>query len=167
MKFILFAALLGLGVTAAPLDRRAAVFTAKKTYNQLSISGGRAGNAKAEALAKLAGLPADLRSVDKADLSFLDSVNKIANKAETGAFNPAIAAAVPGAAKEALDNGKTKNKVLKLTATVLKLQAQQAQGQNVAAKLAEEQKKLDNNIAKDVAAAGKPSTALQFTASTK
>ena len=63
-------------------------------------------------------------------------------------------------------NGKTKNKILKLTATVLKLKAQQAQGQDVADKLAEEQKKLDNNIAADVAAAGKPSTALSFTAST-
>lgn len=165
MKFTIFAAigLAATAVTAAPLDRRA-VFTAK-TYNQLSISGGRAGNAKAEALAKLAGLPADLKTVERADLNFLDSVNKIANQAETGAFNPAIAAA-SGAAKDALDNGKTKNKVLKLTATILKLQAQQAQGEDVAAKLAEEQKKLDNNIAKDVAAAGKASTALQFTAST-
>jgi hypothetical protein len=35
-------------------------------------------------------------------------------------------------------------------ATVIKLEAQQAQGEDVAAKLAEETKKLDNNIATDV-----------------
>lgn len=50
--------------------------------------------------------------------------------------------------------GKIKNKVLKLTATMLKLQAQAAQGEDVADKMAEEQKKLDNNIAQDEDAAG-------------
>jgi hypothetical protein len=60
--------------------------------------------------------------------------------------------------------GKIKNKVLKLEATVIKLEAQQAQGEDVAADLATEQKKLDNNIAQDVAIAGKPSTALPFDA---
>jgi hypothetical protein len=40
-------------------------------------------------------------------------------------------------------------------ATVIKLEAQQAQGDaSVAAKLAEETKKLDNNIATDVKNAG-------------
>lgn len=85
--------------TAAPLSKRA-VFTTT-TYNDLSISGGVAGNAKAEALAKLAGLPADLKTVEKADLTFLNSVNQIANGAETTAFNPAISAA-SGAAADAL-----------------------------------------------------------------
>lgn len=61
-----------------------------------------------------------------------------------------------------LQRGKIKNKVLKLTATVLKLQAQQAQGQNGATKLTEEQTKLDKNIALDVAEAGNPSTSVQF-----
>jgi cell division protein FtsB len=61
-------------------------------------------------------------------------------------------------------NGKIKNKVLKLMATVIKLEAQEAQGQDVAAKLAEETKKLDNNIATDVKNAGKPSTAVPFDA---
>lgn len=60
--------------------------------------------------------------------------------------------------------GKIKNKVLKLEATIIKLQAQQAQGQDVAADLAAEQKKLDNNIAQDKEVAGKPSTALSFDA---
>jgi hypothetical protein len=49
-------------------------------------------------------------------------------------------------------------------ATVIKLEAQEAQGQDVAAKLAEETKKLDNNIATDVKNAGKPSTAVPFDA---
>jgi hypothetical protein len=46
------------------------------------------------------------------------------------------------------------------------LQAQAAQGQDVADKLATEQKKLDNNIAQDEDAAGLPSTALSFDATT-
>lgn len=54
-----------------------------------------------------------------------------------------------------------------MTATVLKLQAQQAQGSDVAEKLATEQKKLDNNIALDTAAAGQTSTALTFDATIK
>lgn len=66
-----------------------------------------------------------------------------------------------------LQRGKIKNKVLKLEATVIKLQAQQAQGTDVAAKLAEEQKKLQNNINQDVAEAGKASTALPFDATIK
>ncbi|KAI6359513.1 hypothetical protein MCOR25_007021 [Pyricularia grisea] len=165
MQFSIFAttALLALA-SASPIILPRAVFT-NKTYNQLSISGGKAGNAKAEALAALAGLPADKTQVERADLTFLDRVNKIANQAETQAFNPAIEAAT-GTAKDALEAGKTKNKVLKLTATILKLQSQQAQGEDVADKLAEEQKKLDNNIAADTKRAGQASTALQFTAST-
>lgn len=85
--------LLGLSVTAlaAPFSKRAVFSTS--TYNDLSISGGTAGNAKEEALQKLAGLPADLTTVEEADLDFLDSVNSIANDAETDAFNPAIEAA--------------------------------------------------------------------------
>jgi hypothetical protein len=80
-----------------------------------------------------------------------------------GAFNPAIEAAT-GAAADALAAGKTKNKVLKLMATKIQLEAKQAQGEDVAAKLAEELKKLNNNIATDVKNAGKASTALKFDA---
>jgi hypothetical protein len=58
--------------------------------------------------------------------------------------------------------GKIKNKVLKLEATMIKLEAEQAQGKDVAADIAAEQKKLDNNIAQDVAIAGEPSTGLPF-----
>lgn len=63
-----------------------------------------------------------------------------------------------------VQNGKIKNKVLKLMATVIKLEAQQAQGQDVADKLATEQTKLANNIATDKENAGQPSTAVPFEA---
>jgi cell division protein FtsB len=56
--------------------------------------------------------------------------------------------------------------VLKLTATILKLQAQAAQGQDVAEKLAEEETKLQNNIRQDEAEAGQPATFLSFAATT-
>jgi hypothetical protein len=92
-------------------------------------------------------------------------VNDIANDAETDAFNVEIAAAT-GDAKTALTNGKIKNKVLKLTATSLELQIKAAQGEDTAAKLADETKKLNNNIALDKKAAGQPSTKLAFDATT-
>ncbi|TVY83903.1 hypothetical protein LSUE1_G001732 [Lachnellula suecica] len=82
----------------------------------------------------------------------------------TDAFNKAIATAT-GDAKTALQNGKIQNKVLKLTATSLELQIKAAQGEDTAAKLAAETKKLDNNIALDKAAAGQAATKLSFTAS--
>lgn len=62
--------------------------------------------------------------------------------------------------------GKIKNKVLKLTATVLKLQIQAAQGKDVADDLATEQAKLTKNIATDVASAGEASTAVSFDGTT-
>ncbi|KAK3393282.1 hypothetical protein B0H63DRAFT_15116 [Podospora didyma] len=163
MKFSLVLAGLVAFATAAPVAKRAVFST--KTFDELSISGGVAGDAQQEALDVLAGLPTDLTKVEKADLDFLNSVNQIANQAEKEAFNTAIKAAT-GEAAAALSRGKIKNKVLKLTATVLKLQAQEAQGQDVAAKLADEQKKLTKNIATDKADAGKASTNLPFDATT-
>jgi hypothetical protein len=47
---------------------------------------------------------------------------------------------------------------------MIQLKAEEAQGQDVAADIAAEQKKLDNNIAQDTAIAGQPSTALPFDA---
>lgn len=192
MKFTLIIATLATIAAASPLQPRA-VFKAT-TFNDISIAGGTAGKAKEEAAAALSGLPTDLTTVQKADLDFLNSVNQVANDAETDAFNPAIEAATGDAADalqvrqicerrqvlrrperhlfcvEALllinnfrqQRGKIKNKVLKLTATVMKLQAQEAQGTDVADKLAEEQTKLNNNIKQDVAAAGQASTAVSF-----
>ncbi|KAK7432980.1 hypothetical protein QQZ08_000451 [Neonectria magnoliae] len=164
MKFSLFTLGFAAAAMAAPLSKRA-VFS-PTTYNDLSISGGTAGNAQAEALQKLAGLPDDLTTVEEADLDFLNSVNSIANDAETDAFNVALEGA-DGEDADAIQRGKIKNKVLKLTATVLKLQAQQAQGEDVADKLEKENKKLSNNIAQDEEAAGQASTFLSFDASTE
>jgi hypothetical protein len=135
-------------------------------HSRISISGGVAGNAKQEALDVFSALdPTDMASVDPADIDFLGSVNDIGNDAEVGAFNPAIEVA-SGAEKTALQNGKIKNKVLKLTATSLELQIKAAQGEDTTDKLATETKKLNNNIALDVKAAGQESTKLAFDATT-
>lgn len=183
-----------ISLSGSKLQKRAAVFATAKTFDELSISGKNAGTAKEDALQKLSGLPTDLSTVDKADLAFLNNVNKIANQAERGAYNVEIAKTAPGEDALALQvryqdfpsalpvtlflvplnqatntlpqRAKIQNKILKLTATVMGLQAQQAQGQNVTAKLDEETKKLNKNIADDVANAGKPATALKFNAST-
>ncbi|KAH8881381.1 hypothetical protein GQ53DRAFT_788087 [Thozetella sp. PMI_491] len=151
-------------VAAAPTQKRA-VFTTQK-YNDISISGGVAGNGKAEADAVFAALDLnDLANADEADVDFLKSVNSIANKAEVGVFNPAIEAA-SGEAAAALQRGKIKNKILKITATMLRLGVEKAQGEDVDAEIAAEQKKLDNNISQDTAAKGKASTFLAFDATT-
>ncbi|KAH8602435.1 hypothetical protein B0O99DRAFT_648188 [Bisporella sp. PMI_857] len=148
---------------SAPVSKRQ-VFSST-TYDDISISGGTAGNAEAEALAVFSALDTeDLANVTEEDLDFLNEVNQVANDAETEAFNVAIDNAADEAEKTALQNGKIKNKVLKLEATILKLQAQQAQGQDVEEKLATEQTKLNNNIALDEAAAGEESTFLSFDA---
>lgn len=144
--------------------RQSGPVLASTTYDAISISGGQAGNAEAEALAVFSAL--DLNNpgnIDAADIDFLGQVNDVANDAEKNAFNPAIEAAT-GAEADALAAGKTKNKVLKLMATKIQLEAKQAQGQDVAAKLADETKKLNNNIATDTKNAGNPSTALPFDA---
>lgn len=88
-------------VQHSTLKARAAVL-GTSTYNDLSISGGEAGNAEAEALAKLPIDLNDLANVDPADIAFLGDVNDIANDAETDAFNVAIAAAT-GDEKVALE----------------------------------------------------------------
>ncbi|KAH7177054.1 small secreted protein [Dactylonectria macrodidyma] len=163
MKFSLITFGLVALVSASPLSKRAVFSTT--SYDDLSISGGVAGNAQQEALQKLAGLPDDLSTVEESDLDFLNSVNQIANDAETDAFNVAIDAA-EGEEADALQRGKIKNKVLKLTATILKLEAQQAQGEDVSEKLATEQQKLQNNIDQDEEAAGLASTFLSFDATT-
>ncbi len=91
---------------AAPLPgavRRAnaAVFTTQP-YDEPSISGGTAGDAQAQALARFSALDMnDLANVAASDLAFVQSVHDIANDAETEAFNVAIKAAT-GDAKTAL-----------------------------------------------------------------
>lgn len=79
---------------AAPNKKRQAaaapVFTAK-TFNELSIAGGTAGDAAAEAQAALAGLPEDLTTVAPEDVEFLSAVNSIANDAGKQAFHTSAA----------------------------------------------------------------------------
>ncbi|CAG5163499.1 uncharacterized protein ALTATR162_LOCUS6486 [Alternaria atra] len=149
----------------AVVARQSGPVLADTTYNDISIAGGQAGNAQAEAAAVFSAL--DLQNpenIDPADLTFLNEVNQVANDAEKEAFNPAVEAAT-GDEADQIQNGKIKNKVLKLMATVIKLQAQQAQGDDsVADKLAEEMTKLNNNIKQDTAAAGQVSIAEPFDA---
>ncbi|KAF2845500.1 hypothetical protein T440DRAFT_265751 [Plenodomus tracheiphilus IPT5] len=150
---------------AAPMKRQSGPVLADTTYNEISIAGGVAGDAEAEALAKFSAL--DLQNpenIDPADITFLGEVNNVANDAEKEAFNPAVEAAT-GDEADQIQNGKIKNKVLKLMATKIQLQAKQAQGDDsVAEKLADETKKLNNNIATDKKNAGQTSIAESFDA---
>lgn len=59
----------------------------------------------------------DLSSVSSDVLTAMNNMREAAESAETDDFNPAIAAA-SGAAADALQVGKIKNKVLKLTGEV-------------------------------------------------
>ncbi|KAI1760781.1 small secreted protein [Hypoxylon sp. FL1150] len=152
-------------IAASAAAVHAGVFT-QKTYDEISISGGVAGNAQEEALAVFSALDMnDLANADEDDKDFLNSVNQICNDAEDEAFNPAIEAA-SGDAADALQRGKIKNKVLKLQATILKLMIEQAQGEDVSDDMATEQTKLQNNISQDEDEAGNASTFLSFNATT-
>ncbi len=66
----------------------------------------------------------DLATVDKATLSAVQTMREAAEDAETSLFNPAIDAATDDASGDALQAGKIKNKVLKLTGEVQALNIQ-------------------------------------------
>ncbi|AEO53480.1 hypothetical protein MYCTH_2294851 [Thermothelomyces thermophilus ATCC 42464] len=135
-------------------------------YSEFQVSDGVAGNALAEVNAKFPIDTSNLASVSDEDLEILKAARKTAEAAETkaGGFNEAIKAA--GGTKttdgQALQNGKIKNKVLKLQLQVLALQIEAAKGKDTAAKLAEEQKKLDKNVQLDKEAAGQRSQSVNF-----
>ena len=96
-------------------------------------------------------------------MKILSAARTTADDAETQAFNSAVSAA-SGDAATALQNGKTKNKVLMLQLEVLGLQIKQAQSDNsVASQITEEQTKLTTNINLDKKAAGQASQSVQFT----
>lgn len=86
---------------AAPTPNKRALATrqagpvfADTTFNDISIAGGQAGNAEAEALKVFSALDMNnLANADPNDLNFLNSVNQAANDAEKQAFNPAVEAA--------------------------------------------------------------------------
>ncbi|POS71199.1 hypothetical protein DHEL01_v210403 [Diaporthe helianthi] len=143
--------------------KRAGVLT-KQSYADFQVSDGVGGNALAEVQAKFPIDENDLANVDPADAQIISDARKVAESAEvdTGGFNDAIAAA-SGSDADALQVGKIKNKVLKLKLEVLDLQIKQAQGgKDNTAKIAQEQKKLDNNIATDKKSAGDASQAVNF-----
>ena len=117
------------------------------SYADFQISDGVAGNADKEANAvfvdPFAGI--DLATLDDSVADNVETMRKAAEAAETDEFNPAIDAA-SGAAATALQNGKIKNKVLKLTGEVqvlkIKLAKAQASGDDtsdIEDKIAEEQ----------------------------
>ncbi|KAE8451961.1 hypothetical protein EG329_002125 [Mollisiaceae sp. DMI_Dod_QoI] len=138
-----------------------ALAAASPMPKKAKISSGTAGNAESEANALFANIDqTNLAGVSASDLKVIKGIHDVAEDAETDAFNPAIAAA-SGDAATALQNGKIKNKVLKLTAEVLSIQVDAAQGGS-SSDLAAEQAKLANNIKLDTAAAGQASTAVSF-----
>jgi len=144
-------------ILAAPLVERAAA----RTFAELTISAGTAGDAEAEANAKFP-TPANLSGVSAADLQTLQAEKKLVESAEVKGFDPAIKAATNNSTKKALKNGKTKNKVLKITVEVLVLEIQKAKGKNTTAKIAKEKKKLDKAIKLDKAAAGQQSETVKL-----
>ncbi|KAK1988703.1 hypothetical protein LZ30DRAFT_443869 [Colletotrichum cereale] len=168
---VLFAlAATGLSAPVNPVDKRQAKLLSVQSYSQFQVSDGTGGNALAEVAQKfpVAQIKANLAGVSKDDLAILQAARVAAEGAETdaGGFNDAIAKA-SGADADALKVGKIKNKVLKLQLEVLALQVQQAQGASNQAKIDAEQKKLDNNVKLDTAAAGKASKSVAFNATSK
>lgn len=103
-----------------------------------------------------------MKGVSSSDLAIINAARETAEAAETDAFNGQIKAA-SGAAATALQNGKIKNKVLKLFLEVSALQIQQAQGADNQDKIDEETKKLNNNISLDKKVAGQTSKGVTFT----
>ncbi|KAK6205877.1 hypothetical protein LQW54_008172 [Pestalotiopsis sp. IQ-011] len=130
-------------------------------YNDFQISSGTAGNALEEAKAAFP-VSSDLASTSDSDLSILKAARETAEAAETDAFNDEVDAA-SGDAATALQNGKIKNKVLKLYLETTALQIEQAQGDDNQSQIDAEQTKLDTNVALDEKAAGEASTAVNFT----
>lgn len=167
---LLSAAAVLAGVGAAPIRAKRAVSQSaanfkELSYDQFQISDGVGGNAQAEAnvvfVDPFAGT--DLATVSSDVLDAMNSMREAAEDAETSDFNPQIDAA-SGADADALQVGKIKNKVLKLTGEVqilnIKIAQAKAKGSDTSdleSKLDEEQTKLSKNIATDKANAGKPS----------
>ncbi|KAG8979877.1 hypothetical protein FRB90_007854 [Tulasnella sp. 427] len=148
-------------------------FVPTTDYSSFQISGGVAGKAAAEANAvfvdPFSGV--DLSKVDAATVTALNVMRELAEDAETQLFNPQISAA-SGADATALQIGKIKNKVLKLTGEVqvlkIKIAKGKAAGDDTSSEekdLTVEQGKLTKNIATDVKSVGKTSKAATGTVS--
>ncbi|KAL7921235.1 hypothetical protein ACQKWADRAFT_295915 [Trichoderma austrokoningii] len=155
----LISSVIALPISGTSIAKRALQF---REYADFQISDGEAGNALDEAKAKFPIDTSNLKSVSSSDLAIINAARETAEAAETDAFNGQIKAA-SGAAATALQNGKIKNKVLKLFLEVSALQIQQAQGADNQDKIDEEQTKLNNNISLDTKAAGQTSKGVTFT----
>ncbi|PTB35569.1 uncharacterized protein TrAFT101_009390 [Trichoderma asperellum] len=155
----LISSTIALPITGTSIAKRDLQF---RKYADFQISSGEAGNALSEAQAKFPIDTNNLKGVSSSDLAIINAARETAEAAETDAFNGQIKAA-SGAAATALQNGKIKNKVLKLFLEVSALQIQQAQGADNQDKIDEETKKLNNNISLDKKAAGQTSKAVTFT----
>ncbi|CAE6466685.1 unnamed protein product [Rhizoctonia solani] len=151
-------------VAARPLPLTKRAFT-EQQYSAFQISDGTTGNAQAEANAVFVDPfnGRDLATVTADELTAVQNMREAAEAAEVDQFNKQISAA-SGTAATALQNGKIKNKVLKLTGEVQAIQIKIAQGQAAGkdttsdeTKLKEEQTKLTKNIATDVKNKGQAS----------
>ncbi|KAF2838184.1 hypothetical protein M501DRAFT_904804, partial [Patellaria atrata CBS 101060] len=132
-------------------------------YSQFQVSDGVAGNALAEVNAQFPIDLNDIANVAESDIEIMSAAREVAESAEVDGFNPAIeAAGEDSEAGIALQNGKIKNKVLKLQLQVLQLMIKQANGDDVADKLAEQTTKLNKNVALDEEAAGQASQSVDF-----
>jgi len=151
---------------AAKRQTSAAVLT-EQSYDDFNVSGGVSGNALDEVNANFPIDQSNLAGVAASDLAIITSAAQIAEDAEinTGGFDDAITAAggTGTTAGTALQNGKIKNKVLKLQTDVLRIMIEVAQGNDGSqSELAGQQTKLATNVALDQAAAGQTSTAISF-----
>ncbi|KAH9227346.1 hypothetical protein K456DRAFT_1902511 [Colletotrichum gloeosporioides 23] len=141
----------------AALDKRALV---DRTYAEIQISDGVAGNAADEAKAKFpVRSSVDPATASAADLQVVKKAAQLVGDAENLAFVPA------NDKSQEASNGFIKNKVLKNYLGLLSLQIQKAQGANVAnidTRIAGEQTKLDKNTNTDKQHAGQASKGVQF-----
>ncbi|CAE7151246.1 unnamed protein product [Rhizoctonia solani] len=137
----------------------------EQQYSAFQISDGTAGNAQAQANAVFVDPfnGRNLATVTAAELKAVQNMREAAEAAEVDQFNKQVSAA-SGTAATALQNGKIKNKVLKLTGEVQAIQIKIAQGKAAGkdttsdeTKLKEEQTKLTKNIATDVKNKGQAS----------
>jgi len=144
------------------LAARATTTFVEQAYADFQISDGVGGGAQAQANAVFVDPFAnvDLTTISEDTIEALDTMREAAESAETDDFDPQIDAAT-GSTAAALQVGKIKNKVLKLTGEVEVLNIKIAQAQATGADttslesdLSSETTKLNTNIALDQANAG-------------
>jgi len=167
----LFGSLLASIASAAPVpsrvelaDRASTTFV-EQAYSAFQISNGVGGTAadQANAIFVTPFANVDLTTISEDTIEAINTMREAAEDAETEQFDPQIDAASATTAA-ALQVGKIKNKVLKLTAEIedinIKIAQAQASGSDTSslqADLASETTKLNSNLALDKANAGKTS----------